>query len=100
MVAYYGGTQPSSQEEGLAQMEKWKMWVESLGEKVVNPGTPLTDSRIVTSKTVKDDDDPNAMKGFAVVEAKSMEAAVEIVQSDPFLENGGTIRVSQMMEMP
>ena len=49
---------------------------------------------------MKDDDDPNAMKGFAVVQAASMEAAVEIAQSDPFLENGGTIRVSQMMEMP
>ena len=39
------------------------------------------------------------MKGFAVVKAGSMEAAVEIAKSDPFLQNGGTIRVSQMMEM-
>ncbi len=100
MIAYYGGNQPSSQEEGMAQMGKWKAWVESLGEKVINPGTPLPASRIVTSNSVKDDDDPNAMKGFAVVKAESMEAAVEIAQSDPFLENGGTIRVSQMMEMP
>ena len=100
MIAYYGGTQPSSQEEGMAQMGKWKAWVDGLGEKVINPGTPLPDSRIVTSNSVKDDDDSNAMKGFAVVQAENMEAAVEIAQSDPFLENGGTIRVSQMMEMP
>ncbi len=39
------------------------------------------------------------MKGFAVVKAESIEAAIEIAKSDPFLENGGTIRVSQMMEM-
>ena len=39
------------------------------------------------------------MKGSAVVKADSMEAAVEIAQSGPFLQNGGTIRVSQMMEM-
>ena len=100
MIAYYGGNQPSSQEERMAQMGKWKAWVEGLGEKVINPGTPLPDSRIVTATSVKDDDDPNAMKGFAVVQADSMEAAVAIAQSDPFLENGGTIRVSQMMEMP
>ena len=99
MIAYYGGNQPSSQEEGMAQMGKWKAWVEGLGEKVINPGTPLPDSRIVTSNGVKDDDDPHAMKGFAVVKAESMEAAVEIAQLDPFLGNGGTIRVSQMMEM-
>jgi len=100
MIAYYGGNQPSSQEEGMAQMGKWKVWVEGLGEKVINPGTPLPVSRIVTSSRVEDDNDPNAMKGFAVVKAEGIEAAVEIAQSDPFLENGGTIRVSQMMEMP
>lgn len=100
MIAYYGGNQPSSQEEGMAQMGKWKAWVEGLGDKVVNPGTPLPDSKIVSSNSVENDDDPNAMKGFAVVQAESMEAAVKIAQSDPFLENGGTIRVSQMMEMP
>ena len=99
MIAYYGGTQPNSQEEGMAQVEKWKAWVKDLGEAVVNPGTPLPVSKIVTSNSIEDDNDPNAMKGFAVVRAKDIESAIAIAQSDPFLENGGTIRVSQMMEM-
>jgi len=99
MIAYYGGNQPSSQEEGMAQMNKWKAWVEGLGETIVNPGTPLPVSKIVTSSSVEDDKDPNSMKGFSVVKAESIEAATEIAKSDPFLENGGTIRVSQMMEM-
>ncbi|MFP6899671.1 MAG: YciI family protein [Opitutales bacterium] len=100
MIAYYGGDRPSSKEEGMAQMGKWKAWIEGLGASVVNPGTPLMDSKIVTSNTVQEENDPtNSMKGFAVVKAESMEAAVEIAKTDPFLENGGTIRVSQMMEM-
>ena len=99
MIAYYGGNQPSSKEEGMAQMGKWKAWVKSLGETIVNPGTPLPVSKIITSNSVEDDHDPKAMKGFAVVKAGSIEAAIEIAKSDPFLENGGTIRVSQMMEM-
>ncbi len=99
MIAYHGGNQPSSKEEGMAQMSKWKAWVEGLGETIVNPGTPLPESKIVTSSRVVDDNDPNSRKGFAVVNAESMEAAIEIAKSDPFLENGGTIRVSQMMEM-
>ena len=99
MLAYYGGNEPSSQEEGMAQMEKWSAWVKGLGDTIVNPGTPLPVSKIVTSDSVEDDTDPNSMKGFAVVKAQSMEVAVQIAQSDPFLENGGTIRVSQMMEM-
>ena len=99
MIAYYGENTSSSQEERMAQMEKWSSWVKDLGEKIVNPGTPLPVSKIVTSSRVEDDDDPKSMKGFAVVKADSMAAAIEIAQSDPFLESGGTIRVSQMMEM-
>ena len=99
MIAYHGGKKPSSQEEGMVQMEKWKAWVKNLGEAVVNPGTPLPVSKLVGSGSVKDDNDPNSMKGFAIVKADSMEAAIGIAKSDPFLENGGTIRISQMMEM-
>ncbi|MFT4578532.1 MAG: hypothetical protein ACI9UO_001354 [Nitrospinales bacterium] len=99
MIAYYGGNQSSSKEEGMAQMDKWKAWVEGLGDKVVNPGTPLIGTKTITSSDVQDEKDPNAMKGFAVVKADSMEVAIEIAKSDPFLANGGTIRVSQMMEM-
>ena len=99
MIAYYGGNQPSSKEEGMAQMEKWKEWVKSLGDKIVNPGTPFPASRIVTADGVKEDSDPNSMKGFAVVKAENIDAAVEIAKTDPFLTNGGTIRVSEMMEM-
>ena len=99
MIAYYGGNQPNSKEKGMAQMNKWKAWVEGLGETIVNPGTPLMETKILTSSNVQDDNDPNSMKGFAVIQAESIEAAVEISKSDPFLDNGGTIRVSQMMEM-
>jgi len=99
MIAYHGGNQPSSKEEGMAQMGKWKAWVEGLGENVVNPGTPLMSTKLVTSSDVQDENDPKAMKGFAVVKAESIEAAVEIAKSDPFLHVEGTIRVSQMMEM-
>lgn len=99
MIAYYGGNQLSSKEKGMAQMKKWKAWVKGLGRAVVNPGTPLPVSKLVTSRGVKNDDNPDSMKGFAIVKAESIEAAIEIAKSDPFLENGGTIRVSQMMEM-
>jgi hypothetical protein len=99
MIAYHGGNQPNSEEEGMAQMEKWKAWIGNLGEAVVNPGTPLPDSKIVTSNSVEDDNDPNSMNGFAVVIAENIEAAIEMAKSDPFLENGGTIRVSEMKQM-
>lgn len=99
MIAYHGGNKPSSKEEGMAHMQKWKDWVASLGDAVVNPGTPLPASKLVTADLVEDDTTENAMNGFAVVKAESIEAAVEIAKADPFLAMGGTIRVSKMMEM-
>jgi len=99
MIAYHGGNQPSSKEAGMAQMGKWKEWVASLGDAVVNPGTPLMTSKLLTSDSIQDDKDAGAMKGFAVVEVENMDVAVEIAKSDPFLDNGGTIRISQMMEI-
>lgn len=99
MIAYHGGSQPASQEEGMAMMQKWKDWVASLGEQVVNPGTPLPSTKVVTASGVADDTDKNTINGFAVVLADSMDEAVKIAQSDPFLQSGGTIRVHQMMEM-
>jgi hypothetical protein len=100
MIAYYGGSKPGSKEEGMAQMGRWKAWIEGLGDSVVNPGTPLPVSRIVTPGGVEDDNDPDSMNGFAVIRAGGIDDAVEIAKSDPFLDMGGTIRVSQMMEMP
>lgn len=100
MIAYHGGDQPSSKEEGMAHQEKWKAWIEGLGDSVINPGTPFSASKIVSAAGVSEDSDPNAMKGYAVVEADNLEAAIEIAKSDPFLAMNGQIRVSEMMQMP
>lgn len=100
MIAYHGGNKPASNEEGKARMERWKAWIEGLGDAVVNPGTPLPVSKTLTSAGVENDNDSNSMNGFAVIIADNIDDAVEIARSDPFLDTGGKIRVSQMMEMP
>lgn len=99
MIAYHGGVEPATKEEGMAQMEKWKQWVAGLGDKIVNSGTPLPETMVVTAVGTQDERDPDAMKGIAVVQASSMDEAVRIAQGDPFLMSGGTIRVHRMMEM-
>lgn len=62
MIAYHGGNQPSSEEEGMAQMQKWQAWVKGLGDAVVNPGTPLPVSKLVTSGSVGGNNEPNAIR--------------------------------------
>ena len=98
IIAYHSGEKPSSPEEGAKQMEEWKSWVSGLGDAIVNPGTPLGKSKTVTSDSVSDADEMNRLTGYSVVKADSMDAALEMAKSCPFLEMG-TLEVAEMMEM-
>jgi len=99
IIAYHGGRKPESPEEGASHMAKWKTWVDDLGEAAVNPGTPLGKSRIVSANGVSDDGGDNPMSGFSIVEAYSLDAAIEIAKACPFLELEGTLEVAQVMKM-
>ncbi len=99
IIAYHGGKKPESSDEGAKHMAKWKAWVGGLGDAVVNPGTPLGKSRIVSSDGVSDNGGSNPLSGFSVVKADSMDAALEMAKECPFLELGGTLEVAEMMEM-
>ena len=98
MIAYYGGKEPESPEEGAKHMAKWQAWVGGLGDAMVNPGTPLGKSKTVSSAGVSDDGGSNPLMGFSIVKADSMDAALEIAKRCPFLEMG-TIEVAEVKEM-
>ncbi len=98
IIAYHGGKEPESPEEGAKQMAKWKAWVGGLGDAVVNPGTPLGKSKIVSSTGVSDGDGSNSLTGYSIVKADSMDAALEMAKACPFLEIG-TVEVAEVMEM-
>jgi hypothetical protein len=99
IIAYRGGEKPASQEEGAKQMAKWKAWLGGLGDAVVDPGTPLGKSMMVSSAGVSDADGSNAMSGFSTVKADSLDAAIEMAKECPFLETGGTLEVAEIMAM-
>ena len=98
VIAYRGGKKPDSPEEGAKQMAKWKAWLGGLGGAVVNPGTPLGKSKIVTSSGVTDGGGATALTGFSIVRADSMEAALKMAKACPFLDMG-TLEVAQVMDM-
>ena len=99
IIAYHGGKKPESPEEGAKHMAKWQAWVDGLGDAAVNPGTPLGKSRIVSADGVSDDGGSAPMSGYSIVEADSMDAALEMAKACPFLETGGTLEVAEIMKM-
>lgn len=101
ILAYHMGKtpeSPKSKEEGAKGMAKWQAWIESLGDAVVNPGTPLGESRTVSSKSVSKNSDPGRLTGFAMVKAENLNVAIKIAKGDPFLEMG-TIEVAEVFHM-
>lgn len=101
IIAYHGEPKkPANPEEGVEQMGKWKAWLGSMGDAVINPGSPLGQSKVVTPDGILEDDWPNAMFGFTIIEADSMEHAVELAGACPVVEYGGSLRVAELMQMP
>jgi hypothetical protein len=99
IIAYHGGRQPESPEEGASQMQKWKNWVAGLGDAAVNPGQPLKNTRIVSSDGISDDGGTNPMSGYSIVSAQNMQDALEIAKACPFLDTGGTLEVAELVNM-
>jgi hypothetical protein len=97
VLAYLGGKQVANPEARAAQMARWKAWVDGLGCRMVNPGMPLGQGRLVSSDGVFERG-PNHLTGFSIVLADDMDAALDIAQNCPFLEIG-TIEVAEAMDM-
>ena len=100
VLVYLGGSQPSSPEDARQHFAKYVEWLSSLGDSVVIPTIPLKDTTTVSPDGTVREGGSSAMSGFSIIKADSMEAALSIAQACPFLEIGGSLEVSEMMEMP
>jgi hypothetical protein len=91
---------PDTPELGAEGMAKWLTWAETLGSAMVNPGTPVGITRVLTPHGVSDKPSPHPIMGFSILEAETMEAAMALLKDCPHLEYGGTLEVSEMLPMP
>jgi hypothetical protein len=99
MLTYLGGDQPASPEEGQKHFAKYKAWLSDLGDAIVSPANPLKSTCIVTPNGDVTEGNKTNMSGFTVVQADSMESALEMAKSCPFLKINGSLEVSEMIEM-
>jgi hypothetical protein len=100
VLVYLGGDQPNDPEEARNHFEKYMGWLASLGDAVVVPTIPLKDTTTVGSDGTLQEGGRSAMSGFSIIKAASMEEALSKAQACPFLEIGGSLEVSELMEVP
>ena len=100
IIVYLGGDRPSSPEEGKQHMSKYKAWLSSLGDSAISPANPLKNSSTVNSDGTVSSGGTTLMSGFTIIEADSMDAALLIAKDCPFLDVGGSLEVSELIQMP
>ena len=99
MITYLGGDHPSSPEEGKQHMSRYEDWLSSLGNSAISPANPLKNTRTVNSDGTVTPGGNTSMSGFTIIEADSMEQALAIAKDCPFLDIGGSLEVSELIQM-
>ena len=99
VITYLGGDQPSTPEAGKEHFAKYQQWLGSLGEAAVSPMNPFKDTQTVNPDGTVNAGSSTAMAGYTVIEADSMEKALEIAKACPFLDIGGSLEVSELVQM-
>ncbi len=100
IIVYLGGDKPYSPEEGKQHMSKYMEWLTSLGDAAVSPANPLKNTSTVKSDGSVISGGTSTMSGYTIIEADSMDAALSIAKACPFLDVGGSLEVSELMQMP
>lgn len=99
IIAYLGTPKSSSPEENNEHMTKYRAWLASLGDAVISPANPFRNTTTINPNGTVVSGSSSTMSGFTIIEADSEQAALSIAESCPYLEIGGTLEVSELMQM-
>jgi hypothetical protein len=100
LVTYHGGggvpPTPDAQRQVAAA---FGAWVASVGDAMGDPGAPLTASRSVSSSGFVDGPASGAIGGDTLLRADDLDAAAQLVVNHPFISRGGTLQVSEAVDL-
>ena len=101
VFGYHGGKgMPETAEEQEQLMAAWGAWFETLGPAVLDGGNPFGPAKTVASDgSVTDGGGANPLGGYSIVDAPSLDAAVDMAKGCPVLENGGNVEVCEAIDM-
>jgi len=93
-----GGQMPEGEAAQKAVMEAWTKWFDDLGDKIVNRGAPFGATKSIASDGGVGDGSVG-LTGFSIIEADSLDAAVEIAKGCPVLGGGSSIEVCETFDV-
>lgn len=93
LYLYFGGSTPSSPEDGKAMMEEWMAWFSKLGDHIVDPGAPTGEQSSLGGAP------KSGVTGYSIISAESLEEAIALTEDHPHLARGGSIEVIETLPM-
>ena len=95
LLLYSGGGMPETEAEQAAVLQAWTAWYTELGSAVVDPGNPFTPmaKSIMSDGTVGDGPSGMPASGYTIIEAGSLDEAVDMAKGCPVLDSGAEISV-------
>ena len=99
LITYLGGNPPETPEQGQAHFAEYKAWLGKLGSAVVSQANPLKATVTIAPDGSVSQGSSTQMSGYTIVEAESIENAITMASACPFLNIGGSLEVSELVQM-
>jgi hypothetical protein len=91
----YHGTQPTSDSAVMEQARAaFGQWLQGAGGAVLDPGAP---TRLVTQVSQESPVAAVEIGGYSIIEASSLDEALKVLKTHPFVGRGGTLQVNELM---
>lgn len=92
VIFHYGYENPTPE-----IMDAWSKWFESIGEKIVDPGSPLGPGKEISRSGTKDLSlGLESLTGYTIIRADSMEEAEKVAKDCPMITS---IRIYEAKSM-
>ena len=96
LVTYHGGAPPANPEQVAQMLSAFESWLEQAGDAVVDPGAPVRPvAQVANGKPAP----AVEAGGYSLIEAASVEEAVKVLKTHPFVARGGTLQVFEAVSI-
>ena len=100
LITYHGGPgMPQDPEAAQQMMAAFQAWVGEVGSAMRDPGAPLAASKTVSADSETDGQTEASIGGYTLLEAGTLDEAVQLVRKHPFLTRGGSLQVSEAVSV-
>ena len=94
LLTSHGGRMPETKEEQDRVMAAWTAWFGQLGDRLVDGGNPISQSKAISADgSVMDA--TSAPTGYSIIKAESLDQAVGLAKGCPVLAGGAALVVSE-----